>query len=164
MIEIATFTAPYRKPVAELILGIQRSEFGFSITYDDQPDLKEIEAFYQTGAGEFWLALDGGRVVGTIGLRDIGGAGALRKMFVASDHRGPAHGVAQRLLDTLLTHARAQRLAAVWLGTTEKFRAAHRFYEKNGFEMVGGDALPETFPRMNVDTRFYRLGLQGAVR
>jgi N-acetylglutamate synthase-like GNAT family acetyltransferase len=162
MIDIVTYTAPHREGVAELILGIQRGEFGFSITYDDQPDLKEIEAFYQRGAGEFWLALDSGRVVGTIGLRDIGGAGALRKMFVASDRRGPAHGVAQRLLSTLLAHARAQRLSAVWLGTTEKFRAAHRFYEKNGFAQVTPETLPETFPRMNVDTRFYRLDLIGS--
>ncbi len=108
--------------------------------------------------------MEGDRVVGTIGLRDIGGAGALRKMFVASDRRGPAHGVAQRLLDTLLEHARTQRLSAVWLGTTEKFRAAHRFYEKNGFEQVTSESLPETFPRMNVDTRFYRLSLQGPAR
>jgi N-acetylglutamate synthase-like GNAT family acetyltransferase len=162
MIEIAPYTAPYRAGVAELILGIQRGEFGFSVTYDDQPDLKTIESFYQSGAGGFWLALEDERVVGTIGLRDIGGAGALRKMFVASDRRGREHRVGQRLLDTLIAHVRAQRLGAVWLGTTEKFLAAHRFYEKNGFERVTPETLPETFPRMHVDTRFYRLDLRGA--
>jgi N-acetylglutamate synthase-like GNAT family acetyltransferase len=164
MIEIASYTAPYREGVAEHILAIQRNEFGFEVTYDDQPDLKTIESFYQSGAGGFWLALEGERVVGTIGLRDIGGAGALRKMFVAFDRRGPEHRVAQRLLDTLLAHARAQSLSAVWLGTTEKFRAAHRFYEKNGFERIEPEMLPETFPRMRVDTRFYRLGLTETAR
>ena len=162
MIEIAPYTAPYREGVAELILGIQRDEFGFQVTYDDQPDLKEIETFYQSGAGGFWLALEDRRVVGTIGLRDIGGAGALRKMFVASEWRGAAHGAGQRLLDTLTAHARGRRLAAVWLGTTEKFLAAHRFYERNGFERIAPEALPPTFPRMRVDTRFYRLHLEGA--
>ncbi|MBV8650462.1 MAG: GNAT family N-acetyltransferase, partial [Alphaproteobacteria bacterium] len=36
MIEIAPYTAPYRQGVAEHILGIQRGEFGFEVTYDDQ--------------------------------------------------------------------------------------------------------------------------------
>jgi N-acetylglutamate synthase-like GNAT family acetyltransferase len=160
MIEIAPYTAPYREGVATLILGIQRDEFGFQVTYDDQPDLKEIENFYQSGAGGFWLALEDRRVVGTIGLRDIGDDGALRKMFVASERRGAEHRVGQRLLDTLLAHARARRLSAVWLGTTEKFLAAHRFYEKNGFERVAPETLPPSFPRMRVDTRFYRLRLE----
>jgi RimJ/RimL family protein N-acetyltransferase len=41
------------------------------------------------------------------------------------------------------------------LGTTAAFLAAHRFYEKSGFRLVDEADLPETFPRMAVDTRFY---------
>jgi len=58
--------------VVELILGIQHDEFGFEINVDDQPDLLEIAAFYHSGHGGFWVALDDERVVGTIALRDIG--------------------------------------------------------------------------------------------
>src|SRR5437870_2258960 len=103
MIEITSFTARHAQSVADLILDVQRGEFDISITLDDQPDLKKIPEFYQSGTGGFWVALDDDRVVGTIGLRDIGdGHGALRKMFVAADRRGREHGVAQRLLETLL--------------------------------------------------------------
>ena len=45
------------------------------------------------------------------------------------------------------------------LGTTEAFRAAHRFYEKSGFRRVESATLPDAFPRMKGDTRFYRLDL-----
>ena len=89
------------------------------------------------------------------------GGAALRKMFVAADRRGSEHGVAQRLLETLLAHAKVQGLSTVWLGTTDKFRAAHRFYEKNGFSQVAPDSLPAAFPRMTVDTRFYRINIEG---
>ncbi|WP_291870591.1 GNAT family N-acetyltransferase [Caulobacter sp.] len=145
--------------VVGVILPIQREEFGFSITAADQPDLADIPTWYQTGAGQFWLAELNGEAVGTIALKDIGnGAVALRKMFVKPVARG-AIGAAQALLDTALDHARAHGVSTIWLGTTEKFKAAHRFYEKNSFALVDADDLPETFPRMAVDTRFYRLGL-----
>lgn len=147
--------------VRDLILGIQQGEFGFSITWEDQPDLHDIPGFYRLGAGEFWVAKDaGGRIVGMIGLRDIGGGlGALRKMFVAKEWRGGARSLALDLLETLLAHARAAGLGAVVLGTTEAFRAAHRFYEKSGFRRVDGATLPPSFPRMSGDTRFYRMDL-----
>jgi N-acetylglutamate synthase-like GNAT family acetyltransferase len=101
-----------------------------------------------------------GRIVGSVGLVDFGrGRGALRKMFVAKEWRGPEHRVAQHLLSMLLGHAKAGGLATILLGTTEWFLAAHRFYEKSGFRRVAPDALPEDFPRMASDTRFYRLDL-----
>ncbi len=143
--------------IIDLIVPIQVDEFGFAITAADQPDLADIEGFYCQGRGGFWVAEDDCRIVGTIALKDIGnGQGALRKMFVAVNHRGAAHGIAQRLLDTLFSHAAAEGVAIVLLGTTDRFLAAHRFYEKNGFSAIDAGGLPEAFPRMPVDTRFYR--------
>jgi N-acetylglutamate synthase-like GNAT family acetyltransferase len=145
--------------VIEVILPIQREEFGIAITAADQPDLADIPAWYQTGAGQFWLAELDGQAAGTVALKDIGDdAVALRKMFVKPVARG-AVGAAQALLDTALAHARTRGVVTVWLGTTDKFKAAHRFYEKNGFDLVEVADLPEAFPRMAVDTRFYRLAL-----
>lgn len=146
--------------MAELILSIQRREFGIAITLADQPDLLDVPGFYLGGRGGFWIAESDGHAVGTIALKDIGGGdAALRKMFVAAEHRGAGHGVARTLLETLLAHARQGGLERIWLGTTEKFKAAHRFYEKHGFAPVDAATLPAAFPRMAVDTRFYRLDL-----
>jgi N-acetylglutamate synthase-like GNAT family acetyltransferase len=159
-ISIRSFVPADEAAVIDLIVPIQRAEFGIDITADDQPDLSDIPAFYQTGQGDFWVAEADGHIVGTIALKDIGGdVGALRKMFVAADWRGREHGVAAGLLDRLIADARARGVRTILLGTTEAFAAAHRFYEKNGFVLVGEDALPPAFPRMAVDTRFYRLAL-----
>lgn len=148
--------------IVALILPIQAGEFGFSITAADQPDLADIDGFYRRGRGGFWVADDGGRIVGTIALRDLGdGQGALRKMFVAASHRGASHrgsshrgssdrglgdGIAQRLLDILVQHAAANGFSVIVLGTTDRFVAAHRFYEKNGFATVDAGDLPAGFP------------------
>jgi GNAT superfamily N-acetyltransferase len=160
-IAIAPFDAADRDAVARLVVAIQRDEFGVPITYEQQPDLQDPIGFFCRDGGGFWTAkTDGGDIVGTIGLTVFApGQGALRKMFVHSDYRGRAHGVAQTLLDTLLSHARAKNLASVWLGTTEFFKAAHRFYAKNGFAEVGEKQLSPSFPRMTPDTRFFRIEL-----
>ncbi len=160
MIQIVPFSPQYADGVIDVILPIQQAEFAVPITLDAQPDLKDIPAFYQRADGNFWVALDGGKVVGTAALLDIGNhQAALRKMFVAATHRGPAHGVARQLLGALIGWCRTREVTAVYLGTTAKFLAAHRFYEKNGFREIAREALPDRFPVMAVDTKFYTLAL-----
>ncbi|MDE1905913.1 MAG: GNAT family N-acetyltransferase [Rhodospirillales bacterium] len=91
------------------------------------------------------------------------GQGALRKMFVAAPWRGKQMGVAQALLQTLLAHASGTGTEEIILGTVEILRAACRFYEKNGFARVAVEDLPAAYPRMAVDTLFYRFRLGGDV-
>lgn len=162
-IAIVPFQERYGAAVLDLILPIQQQEFEIPITAADQPDLRDIAGFYQRGSGNFWLALHGERVVGTIALVDIGaGQAALRKMFVQREFRGAPFRTAQLLLATLLEWARSRELRAIYLGTTAKFLAAHRFYEKSGFQEIARDALPPQFPLMAVDTKFYAYQLSAA--
>ncbi|WP_041855649.1 GNAT family N-acetyltransferase [Candidatus Korobacter versatilis] len=154
---VEEFRPEFTEAILSLIVGIQAEEFGVRITAAEQPDLAAIPAFYQQGSGNFWVATRETRVIGTIALKDIGNRQAvLRKMFVAPEARGKEHGVALALLTTLLDWARPRGVKEIFLGTTDKFKAAHRFYEKNGFEAVSPDALPSAFPRMVQDTRYYR--------
>jgi len=70
--EVVPFRPELEIQVVELIVGIQRGEFGIEITVEQQPDLRQIPTFYQVRGGNFWVALSAGRVVGTISLLDIG--------------------------------------------------------------------------------------------
>jgi len=159
-VEIRPYGIEHRQGVAELIVSIQRGEFGIDITYEQQPDLADIPGFYQRDGGAFWVAVADERVVGSVALLDIGeGEGALRKMFVAAEYRGADKGIAGRLLAALLDHGRDKGFRTLFLGTTDRFLAAHRFYEKAGFSQVDPAELPPSFPRMVVDSRFYRLHL-----
>ncbi|MBB2670870.1 GNAT family N-acetyltransferase [Rhizobium sp. H4] len=159
-IEIRPFAEGDADDVLSVILPIQREEFGIDITADAQPDLRVIPDFYQSGKGQFWVAVKDGAIVGTLGLKDIGhNQAALRKMFVASEVRGREHGVAALLLERMFAHARDAGLTDIFLGTTDKFVAAHRFYEKNGFTEIAKSALPRAFPLMAVDNKFYRYKL-----
>jgi RimJ/RimL family protein N-acetyltransferase len=159
-ISIAAFSDDHQRGVLNVILPIQQREFRIPITESDQPDLANIPDFYQSGTGGFWVARADDEVIGTVGLKDIGpGQAALRKMFVACPFRGRELGVAGKLLDALLAHACAQGIVEIFLGTTDRFLAAHRFYEKKGFKELQKAALPKTFPIMAVDSKFYVLSL-----
>jgi N-acetylglutamate synthase-like GNAT family acetyltransferase len=157
---VQPFQKQYQEDVISLISGIQRGEFDIPITPEQQPDLQDIPHFYQTGNGNFWVALDKAKVVGTIALKDIGNnEAALRKMFVAKEYRGKEKGVSKALLGALLEHAKTEGITSIYLGTTAKFLAAHRFYEQNGFVEISPEALPKSFPRMVVDTKFYKFSI-----
>jgi N-acetylglutamate synthase-like GNAT family acetyltransferase len=156
MIEIAQYSQGHQEGVVSVILPVQQEEFGIPVTLADQPDLLDIPNFYQRGVGNFWVAILNAEVVGTIALLDIGNSqSALRKVFVKEPFRGGAHGVARRLLDELLRWCTERSVSEVYLGTTAKFLAAHRFYEKNGFKEIAKPLLPPAFPIMAVDTKFY---------
>lgn len=156
-VDVLPFRPGLEPDVLDLIVPIQRDEFGIAITAAQQPDLHDIPGFYQVRNGNFWVAVADDRVVGTIALLDIGNRqGALRKMFVHRDFRGPEAGTARRLLVTLLEWSERHAVRELFLGTTAQFLAAHRFYEKNGFAEIDRTALPPAFPVMAVDTKFFR--------
>jgi GNAT superfamily N-acetyltransferase len=164
--------------IVDLILPIQQIEFNVAITLEAQLDLLDVEGFYHKGGGGFWgakvkgvtgggsveegggPAAGGGQLVGTIALIDIGHhAGALRKMFVNKDFRGKEMGIAQRLLEMLTGHCREKGITDVYLGSVDVMKAAHRFYERNGFTRIAMEDLPVYFPRMPADNVFYHLHL-----
>ena len=151
------YSNEYQAQVIDLILHIQKQEYNIQITEEDQPDLFTIEEFYQTGNGNFWVAIYDDKVVGTISLLDIDNRqAALRKMFVDKEYRGAKFKTASLLLSNAIKWAREKTIKEVYLGTTPQFLAAHRFYEKNGFTSISLKDLPENFPVMQVDKKFYK--------
>ncbi|MHB0863399.1 GNAT family N-acetyltransferase [Paenibacillus sp. SEL3] len=155
------YSTEYQSQVVDLILHIQKDEYNIVITKEDQPDLLDIENFYQRGNGNFWVALREGTVIGTIALLDIGNRKtALRKMFVKQNYRGKTFNVSNQLLHHSIGWAKERSIEEIYLGTTPQFVAAHRFYEKNGFVSVDPGELPISFPVMKVDKKFYRYIIQ----
>lgn len=146
--------------IIDLILPIQQIEFNVPVTMDDQPDLLEIEKYYYATGGGFWGAFLGKEIVGTIALIATDRqAGAIRKMFVKKELRGKEQGIAQKLLSVLITYCLNNDIKDLYLGTVDMLKAAHRFYEKNGFERLMSEEMPEYFPRMKGENVYYHLPL-----
>jgi len=162
--EISLWAPPDRDEVVAMILSIQRDEFALAITADDQPDLFDVDLHYRANGGEFWVADADGEVVGTIAAMGVDeNTVAIRKMFVRADHRGRGTAVAASLMESLVGWAKRSGYRTLLLGTTDRMGAAHRFYEKQGFSPITADSLPASFPRMAVDSMFFRRDLAGVV-
>lgn len=106
----------------------------------------------------YWVAEFNGKAIGTIALFNMKNRSVvLKKMFVSKEFRGK--GISKMLLDTLFKWARENNFARVYLGTMTEFKAAHRFYEKNGFKKIERKNLPRDFPINPVDPLYYTINL-----
>jgi GNAT superfamily N-acetyltransferase len=160
MFTITSLSNDRSHEAVDLILPIQQIEFGVAITLQDQPDLVDIDRYYAQPGGLFLGAFKEQQLIGTIALINVGhSTGVIRKMFVKKEFRGKEFGVAQQLLENLLSQCRTKAITDLYLGSVSQMKAAHRFYERNGFQRIPPEALPAYFPRMSNDNVFYHLSL-----
>lgn len=157
-ITIQPLSTAYSKKAAALILPIQQLEFGVPVTLEDQPDLLDIDRYYIQPGGGFWGAMHNEELIGTIAMLNVGHhTGVIRKMFVKKEFRGKQKNIAQQLIETLIAYSKTKNITDLYLGTVDKMKAAHRFYERNGFQKIDETDLPPWFPRMAADNTFYHL-------
>ncbi|OKS85927.1 GNAT family N-acetyltransferase [Mucilaginibacter polytrichastri] len=150
----------YCDKIIDLILSIQQKEFGLAITINQQLDLLDVKTNYHAGGGNFWGAFIGDNLIGTIAMINCGhNSACIRKMFVKKEYRGKELGTAQQLLNTLLQYCSEKEITGIYLGTVHQLKAAHRFYERNGFTPIALTDLPPYFPLMVTDNMFYQLHL-----
>ncbi|MBN8544459.1 MAG: GNAT family N-acetyltransferase [Alphaproteobacteria bacterium] len=160
-VDVFDATAPYASEIGAFVVSIQH-EHGVPITLEQQPDLFRIHEVYIATGGNFWVASDGDKVVGTIALINVGGGiGVLRKMFVAPAYRGTPHRLGQQLLDGLMAWAKQQNFKHIYLGTVDILKAAQRFYEKNGFCLFPESDLPTEIAHIKMpdDNLYYAKGI-----
>ena len=126
-IEVRSYSELYKEKIIQLTFKIGK-EFDIPIFLKDQPDLLDIPYFYQNGLGNFWIALDGEQVVGTIALIDIGNnQGTVRKVFVDNEYRGNEKKTSKCLLDALMDWCKHKNIHEIFLGTRAVFLAPTAF-------------------------------------
>lgn len=109
-------------------------------------DLKDIDKTYMSGDGcHMWVAEWDGKVVGMVGLlhneNHKPGVAELQRMSVSPLCR--RMGIARKLLDELLHHAKDQRLEKLTLTTTSAQTPAIRLYKKYGFKLMAVFPYPQ---------------------
>ncbi|MFD2521730.1 GNAT family N-acetyltransferase [Emticicia soli] len=161
-IEIKIFEEKYQQQVEDMVLSIQNGEFNLGLTAQRQPDLHNLKAFYNDKGNWLWTATNkNDEVVGTIGLEKLNDEQAvLRKMFIKKEYRGKTLGLATKLFEILIEEAKKQQFKEILLDTPLVTHAAHRFYERNGFEQISSDLVPDNYilPK-GIDLKIYRLAL-----
>lgn len=155
---IEAYIGKYDDQIISLILGIQNEEAKINLSLDEQPDLKNIESSYKNAGGEFWIALEDSKVIGTIGLMvKENNCAVLKKFFVDSNYRSKKVGL--KLYMELLQFAQRAGIKHIILDTPSVAHTSHRFYERAGFYRILKSELPISYTYPDRDSILYQLDL-----
>lgn len=101
----------------------------------EEPQLRRIASYFSGKQGEFWVAEQAGRIVGSIGYVQEGDQAEIKHLYVDGTIR--RQGLASRLCSLVENAASKRQLSAIILWTDTRFTNAHRLYEKRGFVKGG---------------------------
>ena len=104
MITIGQFEDKYTQDVIDLVLHFQNDGTRPLVTVNDQPDLLNITCEYIEKGGNFWVAKDDSKLIGSIGIMPYNNEIAvLKKFFVYEDYQGEPYHIGQKLYTRLLS-------------------------------------------------------------
>lgn len=107
-----------------------------------------------------WLVKKDELLIGTIGVIRLKNNNAiLKSMFVKKEFRGKNIGVSKLLIQTAIDWLRDEKIERIYLGTMNQFKAAQKFYTKNGFFKIDKMELPSDFINNPIDNLYYRMNL-----
>ena len=120
----------------------------------DEAQLADPETHFLQGGGQIFVALHQDQVVGTCAISPYGDALEIAKLAVSPEFRG--QGLARRLVDRCLVHAREHGARRVTLLSNSQLQAALRLYESVGFQYhplpnVTGYATADVFMVLDLD-------------
>lgn len=160
MISISQFKDEYTQDVIDLVLHFQNDGTRPLVTVDDQPDLLSIRESYIKVGGNFWIATDDDKLIGSIGIMPCTKETAvLKKFFVYENYQGEPFHLGQKLYASLLAFAKDKGFKTIMLDTPYNTVRAHKFYEKAGFKKVYENELPIKFSHPYKDCDFFLLNL-----
>ncbi|MEI3161880.1 MAG: GNAT family N-acetyltransferase [Lachnospirales bacterium] len=157
-LDIITYKSEYKEQVISLILNIQNNEAHINLPLCEQPDLSNIEHCYRDKGGEFWIAVENGKVIGTIGFMACeNNCGILKKFFVKSAYRSQKIGLSLYL--KLIEFAKSKGIKHIILDTPSVAKVSHKFYEKAGFYKISKEDLPIEYNYVDRNSILYILNL-----
>mgnify|MGYP000855138455 CR=1 FL=1 len=147
MIKIQLVEEAHKHGITELIQKIA-SEFELPISNPNSISNPSLD--------NYWVALNKTEIIGTVGIIKMETSQSiLKNMFVKKEYRGKDFGVSQSLLNTVFDWCNSQNIHSIYLGTMSQFKAAQKFYEKNGFEKINKNELPTSFIKNSIDDVYY---------
>lgn len=119
--------------VREVVLGVLL-EHGFEYDRLKDADLKDINSYYLSKDGAFFIGIDNGRVVGTAGVRKLEeNMCEIRRIYLKKEYRGKGNG--EKLFLAALNFAE-KNCAGALLKTDPALKKAINMYLKHGFSFV----------------------------
>ena len=119
--------------VHDLVLGVLL-EHGFEYDRLKDADLNDINVYYFKSGGTFFVGIEGGKVVGTAGVRKLeGNLCEIRRIYLSKEFRGKGNG--KKLFIAALDFAE-KNCSSVMLKTDSILTKAIDMYLKHGFTLL----------------------------
>lgn len=142
--------------IKNLVRSIRIQDHHLPVNGSYDTDLLNIKEYYLNRKGNFWVAMNKDRVVGTIAVVPASDeVFVLRKMFVDPEFRGAPHYLAKQLLDVFMDDTLTRGAKTICLGTSSSYVRANGFYQKHGFVKMPDDQFPAEF-KNPLDDIFYQ--------
>ncbi|XP_075705596.1 putative N-acetyltransferase camello [Rhinoderma darwinii] len=127
------------------------SEYHKYVDTCQREDLLDIEESYMaSNNSSFWVVETGGRVIGMVGVQSVPRSSqvmVLKRLSVAKDRRH--QGIASALCQKAMDFARQRGYKVLSLETSMIQFAAHKLYEKLGFEKTDDKIVPSLIGRFS---------------
>lgn len=131
------------EPVVRTLIAQILGSYGMNLSLaKTDSDLADLEKYYARPGASFDVLIErsSGQIVATVALEPHhSGDCELRKMYLASQHRGK--GLGKYLLVHAILRARALGYRRILAGTTASLKEAIALYERFGFERIDGPKL-----------------------
>lgn len=119
-----------KEEVCAVVLGVLL-EHGFEYDRFKDADLEDINNYYFTSGGTFFIGVADGKVVGTAGVRKCkGNLCEIRRIYLKKDFRGKGNG--KKLFIAALDFVE-ENCSSVMLKTDPTLKNAIDMYLRNGF-------------------------------
>jgi putative acetyltransferase len=131
-VEIRLYEPPDQPGFAHLVATVL-AEYGFKVDTRLEADLEHPSTSYEC----IWVAVDNGRVIGSVATRlvDDGKAAELKRMYLQPQYRG--RGLGRALLGHAIHWAKDRGCRYIVLDTASAMTAAQHLYESTGFARTG---------------------------
>lgn len=98
-------------------------------------DCYYIEDHYLQNGGNFWIAVDKDKIIGTIGLENRGKVGILKRLYIDENYQNL--GIGSMLYKSLENYAiKKTNVKTLYLTCGKVLENAHKFYTKHGFKQI----------------------------
>ena len=129
MINIRPYKVGDEKQAQELNEIVMRSQGSTSDFFKE--DLVDIQTYFLNTGGMFYVAEDEGQIIGTLGLKKIGGdVGYMKRFRVHPDYQG--RGIGRRLLEVIIQEMKEHNIPRAFVSSGKKEVVAHHLYESFG--------------------------------
>lgn len=160
MISIIQFEERYTQDIIDLVLHFQNDGTRPLVGVNEQPDLLSIRDSYINSGGNFWIATENDKLIGSIGIMPYGKEIAvLKKFFVYEKYQGEPFHIGQKLYAHFIKFARENGFKTILLDTPHNTVRAHKFYKMAGFTKIEENELPVNFNHPYEECDFFLLNL-----